>query len=236
MEDWEFSLLSILNMVRLLWVFHIVGRISLTHHHHSLTTTTITTATTTTIAIIGELLDPVGLAGDICIYVPDLKAKTDFRTHSLGQDVFFGQFEGRNPRAACEGFASLFNSQPDGAQNSKLISPSVQTNAGLNRRRNPGAGAITHYFGIQSKSTDIIRAGSELTIDYGDFPYESNATYKKPERPVTWLREHGMCIDNIEIRPAADPEMGRVSEPLSTNEVKSYCVYLTFFRFVPPTL
>jgi hypothetical protein len=160
------------------------------------------------------LLDPVGIAGDICIYVPDLKAKTDFHTHSWAQDVFFGQFEGRNPRAACEGFATLFNSLPKGVQNSKLISPRVQTNAGLNRRRDPGAGAITHYFGIQSAATDNIPAGSELTIDYGDFPYEENTVYKKPERPVAWLREHGMCIDNIEIRPAVDPEMGRVSEPL----------------------
>jgi hypothetical protein len=167
------------------------------------------------------LFDPVGLAGDICIYVPDLEAKTDFRTHSKGQDVFFGQFEGRNPRAACEGFASLFNSLPQGVQNSQLIAPRVQTNAGLNRRRNPGAGAITHYFGIQSRATDNIQAGSELTIDYGDFSYEENTVDMKPERPVAWLREHGMCIDNIEIRPAADPEMGRVSEPLSTNEKKT---------------
>jgi hypothetical protein len=171
-----------------------------------------TTTTTTTLAITGELLDPVGPAGDICIYVPDIKAKTDLHTHSWGQDVFFGQFEGRNPRAACEGFATLFNSLPKGVQNSKLISPRVQTNAGLNRQQHPGAGAITHYFGIQSAATDNIPPGSELTIDYGDYPYEENAVYKKPERPVAWLREHGMCIDNIEIRPAVDPEMGRVSE------------------------
>jgi hypothetical protein len=206
------------------WYFVLTITHTLTH-----SLTTITTATlTTTLAITGKLLDPVGLAGDICIYVPDLKAKTDFVTHSWAQDVFFGQFEGRNPRAACEGFATLFNSLPQGVQNSKLISPRVQTNAGLN----PGAGAITQYFGIQSSATDNIQAGSELTIDYGDFPYDENTIYTKPERPVTWLREHGMCVDNIEIRPAGDPEMGRVSESLSTNEVKSYCVYLTFSRFV----
>jgi hypothetical protein len=157
----------------------------------------------------GEILDPVGPGGDICIYVPDLKAKTDFHTHSWAQDVFFGQFEGRNPRAACEGFATLFNSLPEGVQNSKLVSPRVQTNAGLDRNLNPGAGAITHYYGIQSAATDSIPAGSELTIDYGDFPYDEATTYTKPVRPVSWLREHGMCIDNIEIRPAVDPEMGR---------------------------
>jgi hypothetical protein len=193
--------------------------LTLTHTLIITTTTSIITTLTTALATTGELFDPVGIAGDICIYVPDLKAKTDFRTHSLGQDVFFGQFEGRNPRAACEGFATLFNAQPEGVQNSKLISPRVQTNAGLSRRRNPGAGAITHYFGIQSSATNNIQAGSELTIDYGALEsgdFKENTVYTKPERPVAWLREHGMCIDNIEIRPAADPEMGRVSEPLST--------------------
>jgi hypothetical protein len=44
---------------------------------------------------------------DVCIYVADTPEGTAFHTHSWARDVFHGTFEGRNPRAACEGFATL---------------------------------------------------------------------------------------------------------------------------------
>jgi len=33
--------------------------------------------------------------------------------------------------------------------------------------------------------------------------------YVAPSRDVNWIRKHGWCVDNIDIRPAANPEMGR---------------------------
>jgi hypothetical protein len=48
--------------------------------------------------------------------------------------------------------------------NTKLVSPALATNAGLDRATSPGAGAITHHFGIHASALDVIEAGSELTI------------------------------------------------------------------------
>jgi len=108
----------------------------------------------------GELAQPMH---DICIYVADTPKRTDFHTHSWAKDVFLGQFEGKSPRAACEGFATLFNAMPDDVKTSDLISMYGQTNGGLVRSKNPGAGAITHYYGIWSKAVRDVKAGSELS-------------------------------------------------------------------------
>jgi hypothetical protein len=149
---------------------------------------------------------------DICIYVADTPKHTDFHTHSWARDVFFGQFEGENPRAACEGFATLYNSMPPGVATSELRSMHIQTNAGLDRKTHPGAGAVTHFYGVTSEAVRDVSPGDELTIDYGDMEYEQGKTYKPPKRTPEWLRTHGMCIDNIKIMPATDPQMGRVSK------------------------
>ena len=146
---------------------------------------------------------------DICIYVADTPSGTAFHSHSWAQDVFNGAFEGHNPRAACEGFATLFNSLPESVKTSRLNPMPIQTNGGLHRQRNPGAGAISQYFGIWSQAVRDIPAGSELTIDYGDWQYDEKKKYKAPKRSVSWLRQNGLCMDNIDIQPATDPEMGR---------------------------
>jgi SET domain len=151
--------------------------------------------------------------GDICIYVADTPSGTHFASHSWARDVFIGQFEGYHPRAACEGFGTLFNTMPDvpvGVRTSVLVSMHHHTNGGLHRFRNPGAGAITHYYGISSKAARNVQAGSELTINYGDWSYDEDTEYIAPVRDVEWIQQHGMCIDNIVIGQAkADSEMGR---------------------------
>lgn len=146
---------------------------------------------------------------DICLYVADTPDGTHFETHSWARDVWHGSFEGRNPRAACEGFATLFNSMPVGIQTSKLNMLQSHDNAGLTRSEQPGAGAVSQYYGVSSKATRDVQAGSELTIDYGDWEYDPDRTYRAPVRTPDWLRKHGMCIDNIRIRTATDPAMGR---------------------------
>jgi hypothetical protein len=111
---------------------------------------------------------------DVCIYVADTPRGTQFETHSWARDVFIGAFEGRKPRAACEGVATLFNSMPDGVGTSKLVPLTMHTNGGLSRHTEPGAGAIT-------------QAGSELTIDYGDWEYEKGKVYVAPTRSADWF-------------------------------------------------
>jgi hypothetical protein len=104
---------------------------------------------------------------DICIFVSDApKHWTHLRSHSYGRSSFYGQYEGSNSRAACEGFSTTYNTQPNRLVNTEIVSPVLPTNAGLNRDKNPGAGSITHHFGIHAKAKDIITAGSELIIEY----------------------------------------------------------------------
>jgi hypothetical protein len=107
---------------------------------------------------------------DICIYVADTpKRGTHFETHSWSRDSWYGTFEGRNPRAACEGVATLFNSMPPGIQTSKLHMESTQPDhAHIVRSQHANAGAMTHYVGISSIATREVAAGSEITIDYGE--------------------------------------------------------------------
>lgn len=166
--------------------------------------------------------DMVGFP-DICIFVSDAPVKwTHLRSHSWGGGTFFGQYEGENSRAACEGFTTTYNTMPRSMLNTVLVSPVLQTNAGLHRATSPGAGAITHHFGIHGKALDVITAGSELTVDYGDWDFDEDKEYVKPVRDVTWLQKHGWCIDNIEIGVSSIPHAGRgafARVPLKRGEV-----------------
>lgn len=146
---------------------------------------------------------------DICIYVADTPSGTDFETHSWARSVFLGHYEGKKPRGACEGVATLVNSMPDAVNAAELVPFKMHTNGGLTRDQNPGAGAISHYYGVTSKARRDVPAGSEITIDYGDWHYSSDREYTAPVHTPEWLRKHGMCIDHIDIRQSVDPEMGR---------------------------
>ncbi|EEC50247.1 predicted protein [Phaeodactylum tricornutum CCAP 1055/1] len=153
--------------------------------------------------------DMVGFP-DICIFVSDAPDHwTHLRSHTFGWASFFGQYEGKNSRAACEGFATTFNTMPLTHINTKLKSPVQPTNAGLERGSQPGAGAITHHYGMHAEALDVIPAGFEFTIDYGDWDFDDNQEYTKPQRTIPNLKETGWCIDNIDIRQAMDPFMGR---------------------------
>jgi hypothetical protein len=114
--------------------------------------------------------DSVGFP-DICIFVSEPPKKLGHMgSHTWGWASFFGQYEGvhRN-RAACEGFASMFNGMPLTHVNAKPVGPVHTTTAGLDRATQPGAGAITHHYGMHAVALDVIPAGAELTVDYGDY-------------------------------------------------------------------
>jgi hypothetical protein len=70
-----------------------------------------------------------------------------------------------------------FNTMPRFMINSKIVSEMIPTHAGLHRATSPGAGASTHHFGIHGIALDTITAGSELTIDYGDWTFDETLDY-----------------------------------------------------------
>lgn len=99
---------------------------------------------------------------DICIFVSDSPKKwTHFRSHSWGWGQFFGQYEGTDSRAACEGYASIFNTMPSTHLNTKIHSLVQQTTAGVRRDQDPAAGSFSHNYGLTSKALDVITAGTE---------------------------------------------------------------------------
>jgi len=153
----------------------------------------------------GEEAQPMA---DVCIYISDSPDEEALNTHTW-RSTFLGKFEGQDMRAVCEGVSTLYNNVPSRLSTSEVVPLKMHHNAGLYRTRNPGAGAITHYYGITSKASRNVPAGAELTIDYGDSEEVQHVPQQAPQRSVDWLRKHGMCMDNIDIRPATDPEMGR---------------------------
>lgn len=113
----------------------------------------------------GLLKDEMVGFPDVCLYVGDAPDHwTHLRSHSFGPETFYAQYEGNNSRALCEGFTIHFNTVPDRLVNSENVSPVLPTNAGLHRARDPGAGSVTHHYGVHARALDTITAGSELTL------------------------------------------------------------------------
>jgi hypothetical protein len=46
-------------------------------------------------------------------------------------------------------------------------------------------------------------------ISYGDFHFDENKKYTKPQRQVSWLQQHGWCIDNIRVGQSTIQNAGR---------------------------
>ena len=168
---------------------------------------------------------------DICVYITDASKKrgTEVITHTWQTYRFGAQWLGghKEPRAACMGLVTIFNSM--GMREFASARPSaekdiIQTNGGLDRNRDPGAGAITQYYGATSMTTRDLDAGSELMLwddGHGGSEYEKDMSKEdgrhqlnielapQPKRPPEWLQKHGMCADNIIVKQATDPSMGR---------------------------
>ena len=115
-------------------------------------------------------------------------------------------------RQFCPGISTIVNTQSQ-KSNMAITSIARPTNAGLTRFKSPGAGAVTHHYGQYHVALKDIPAGSEITYDYGDWklPGEESKVEKRtmPHRPLTFLREHGMCMDNIAVKASTLPHAGR---------------------------
>lgn len=168
---------------------------------------------------------------DICVYLTDASSKrgTEINTHTWQNYRFGAQWLGGStePRAACMGLVTSFNSM--GMQEFASARPAadpnlVHKNGGLDRSKDPGAGAITEYYGATSTTLRDLSAGSELMLwdgGHGGDEYEKDKIKKDgrselgielappPMRPPDWLQKHGMCADNLKVQTATDPRMGR---------------------------
>jgi hypothetical protein len=51
-----------------------------------------------------------------------------------------------------------------------------------------------------------VKAGAELTIDYGDRADPEGIPDEAPERPPEWLRENGLCVDQIRVSRSSLPD------------------------------
>eukprot|EP00536_Pseudo-nitzschia_multiseries_P016873 jgi/Psemu1/328368/estExt_fgenesh1_pg.C_12720001 len=168
---------------------------------------------------------------DICIYLTDADRSrgTEIDTHTWQSYRFGAQWlGGRRPvRAACMGLVTIFNSMGMGkyASARPAADPSIiHTNGGLDRSFDPGAGAITQYYGATSVVIRDLEPGSELVLwddGHGGDQYELDKEKNDgrseldielvppPIRSPEWLQQHGICADNIRVQPATDPSMGR---------------------------
>jgi hypothetical protein len=170
---------------------------------------------------------------DICVYLTDasMERGTEIDTHTWQSERFGAQWLGGRPRrsvrAACMGFVTIFNSM--GMKQYASVRPDVEsklihTNGGLDRSKDPGAGAITQYYGATSTAIRDLVAGSELMLwdtEHGGDQYELDRIKNDgrseldielvppPIRSPEWLQKHGMCADNLIVQTATDPSMGR---------------------------
>ena len=155
---------------------------------------------------------------DVCLYVADASVKngTEYGSHTW-QDYRFGAqwLGGSNTRAECMGIVTLFNSMSVSDLASARPSADrslIHTNAGLNRKTSPGAGAISQYYGATATATRNLVPGSELMLLHGGFgksTYAPDDPAGEPHRSPVWLQRHGFCLDHIVVKTATDPSMGR---------------------------
>lgn len=146
----------------------------------------------------------------IQVHIPARGADQLF-THTHGNNAWFLGTE-HDARQLCPGISTIVNTQMT-KSNMAITALERPSNAGLTRFQSPGAGAISHNYGQYHSAVRNIPAGTEITYDYGDWqlPGEESKVEKliMPHRSLSFLREHGMCMDNIVSKPSLIPHAGR---------------------------
>ena len=116
-------------------------------------------------------------------------------------------------KVLANGHQHMFNTAPNplGAKSD---------NAALTRAF-PGAGANSHYHDFTFHATGEIEAGSEILLDYGINWFnerEIKGRLKSPQNlsllkhDIDWLRDHGICLDNIRVGRSTKRHAGRGGE------------------------
>lgn len=165
---------------------------------------------------------------DICVYLTDANSNkgTEIDSHTWQEYRFGANWLGGRTgvRATCMGLVTIFNSM--GMKKYASARPAaepllIHTNGGLDRSKDPGAGAITQYYGSTSETLRDLVAGSELMLwddGHGGSEYKNEKGNEEhlnieavppPLRTPDWLQKHGMCLDNIIVKTSNDPSMGR---------------------------
>lgn len=132
-----------------------------------------------------------------------------------------GQYEGIKVLSVVSGVGSVANSHLH-IYNALPYRPDVDE-ADVPRTTHPGAGAFTHYHNHSFYSQRPIAAGGEVFLNYGlNWFREREAkkkippiaddvtdTFDKHIRSIDWLRENGMCLDNIRAGRSTNKQAGR---------------------------
>mmetsp|Transcript_3423 Transcript_3423/g.8123 ORF Transcript_3423/g.8123 Transcript_3423/m.8123 type:complete len:738 (-) Transcript_3423:143-2356(-) len=179
---------------------------------------------------------------DICLYVTSAHRKegTEIKSHTW-QDFRFGAqwLGGDRVRGQCMGLVTMFNSMDVKQYASARPAADrtlIHTHGGLDRRKDPGAGAISYFYGASSVTKRDLGPGDELLLWDNSFGSESyddiggvggfnTSTYQArdeergtkshyhlsvpPSRSPAWLEKYGMCMDHLKTGPASDSSMGR---------------------------
>ena len=135
-----------------------------------------------------------------------------------------GQYEGINVFSLVPGLGMLLNGHRR-RNNLKEGCGSTVDTAGLHRSFHPGAGANTYYWNYPFYATKDVSPGSELLVDYGIHWFKErkrkgilsttvdddniSSTSSNFTRSVDWIRNNGICLDNIKVEQSTNPEAGR---------------------------
>jgi hypothetical protein len=145
-----------------------------------------------------------------------------------------GYYEGKHVLSAIPGIGMLANGLSDKLHNVIPFVPNVDE-GGLTRTDSPGSGAISHYHNYSFYASKHIEAGSELFVNYGTewfqqhrdtimtpstTNHETLVDYNRLEAKedttntrihytIDWLRQHGICLDNIKPNLSKQPHAGR---------------------------
>jgi hypothetical protein len=166
--------------------------------------------------------------GDVVIQVSDLNVSTADSMKTMLKDYLWtaeetgGFYEGRTVVSVLPGIGMVANGLPAPLNNVLPFVPRVDE-GGLTRLDSPGAGAITHYHNYTFFAQREIPAGGEIFVNYGSAWFQERqdqlqTSYNVDDdsnpitfRGVEWLRQHGMCLDNLRPIPRSilQPEAGR---------------------------
>ena len=117
-----------------------------------------------------------------------------------GQDVG-GSYEGLHVYSAPLGVGMLAN----GGDNARFLGTTNMNTITDVDPTVPTRGSMSTFHGFSIVTSQSIPAGGEILVDYG-----SNWFQKRPQiikqvtsnRPVSWLRRNGWCLDNIQAKPS----------------------------------